>query len=585
MACKRLKIEDSNGEIGDETRQMDIISQLEGVPHVLEEIFLYLDTATVSEAEEVSTAWKRLITSLDLWKWCVWKKNMRMSSTWKALSARMEYFQPQLSDRMKEGDSSSYKEACRYVEGNIRQISQSGMKNFNFQALANENGILNKTTNVIRMNDNYVFIGSGGKVSIVSRWTHQVVKEFVSQFCSDVYDMQLNERFLVVQLHNENVEYDQIDVYDVQKLMHIQMLVTNKINHRLRKNFNFQALANENDTLNNTARVIRMNEKYIFIGGKGIVSIFNRWNRQLVKDFVGQFVSDVYDMQLNERFLVVQLHNENVEYDQIDVYDVQKLVYIQTLVTNKIYHGLFYPSFGLGSNVLFICETSKRLDHLLFHVHRWNPSAAQFVRDTETEDRPKVALDDEQSRYSRIYVDEKYLIADFTYFREDNVRHIRVFSLETMQLVRERQFVDRHYKFFTNHIRHEYHDGGIVVNTCRADGQPCVALWDVDKDTVQPMADHPTQFEYSIAMTHHPFQIVFKKRENPQQLLLVQRRGQLTRNSGIAMPSQCWVHTPDLNLRRKNFIFDGLQMIAIIEHNTSSYRSIEWKIMMADLVG
>jgi len=41
----------------------------------------------------------------------------------------MEHIRPQLSDRMKEGDASSYQEACLYVEGNIRQISQPVMKN------------------------------------------------------------------------------------------------------------------------------------------------------------------------------------------------------------------------------------------------------------------------------------------------------------------------------------------------------------------------------------------------------------------------------------------------------------------------
>ena len=60
---------------------------------------------------------------------------MRMLLTWKILLAWIEHFRSQLWDWMKEGDSSIYQEACRYVEGNIQQISQSGMKNLNFQAL------------------------------------------------------------------------------------------------------------------------------------------------------------------------------------------------------------------------------------------------------------------------------------------------------------------------------------------------------------------------------------------------------------------------------------------------------------------
>ena len=97
-----------------------------------------------------------------------------------------------------------------------------------------------------------------------------------------------------------------------------------------------------------------------------------------------------------------------------------------------------------------------------------------------------------------------------------------------MQLVRESKF----HANFAN-IRKEYHDGGIVVETYPAEGQPsCVALWDVDKETVQLIVDHPSQFDYPFKMTHHPFQIVVKERQNPQKLLLV-KCGQPTRNSVV----------------------------------------------------
>ena len=100
---------------------MDIISQLEGVPHAIEEIFLHVDTATLCESVvKVSTTWKRLITSLKI-KWKrVWKKNMRMSLHWRTLSARMEQLQPKLpkslSIRAKEyaADIMLRQEECQF---------------------------------------------------------------------------------------------------------------------------------------------------------------------------------------------------------------------------------------------------------------------------------------------------------------------------------------------------------------------------------------------------------------------------------------------------------------------------------------
>ena len=441
MASKRFKrFKSSNAEVGVGTKEIDVISQLEGIPHVLEQIFLHLDTATLLETDKVSTTWKQLISSLNLWK-IVWKRNMGMSQPWKALSARMEHLNTQLWERMKEGDSSSYREACRYVQRNIGQIPHSAMKNVNFHVLPTDND----------------------------------------------------------------------------------------------------------------CRRISTNEKYVFIGGDNKVVIFNRWTRERVKEIDG-FLGSVQEMQLNERFLAVRY---KFIVSQIDVYDAQKLVLIQTIRTSQF----GFTKFVLGSDVLVIC--SKQGDHWTISVYRWNPSTARFVFVSETEHQQNVIYN---LSSPNIYVDEKYLILDFTDTR--HTRFIQVYILETMQLIREKQFITY------GNIRREYHDGAIVVETCTAEGQPsCVALWDVDKNTVEPMADHPSQFDYSFAMTHHPFQIVAKKIENQTQSLLVQR-GQPTRNDVIAMPSQC------CNL----LFFDGLQMIAKSYSQTPDGQR-KTDIVIADLIG
>ena len=51
MACLRFKSEHPNAEVGDGTRQMSIISQLEGVPHVLEQTIQHLNAVTVDQLD------------------------------------------------------------------------------------------------------------------------------------------------------------------------------------------------------------------------------------------------------------------------------------------------------------------------------------------------------------------------------------------------------------------------------------------------------------------------------------------------------------------------------------------------------
>jgi len=230
--------------------------------------------------------------------------------------------------------------------------------------------------------------------------------------------------------------------------------------------------------------------------------------------------------------------------------------------------------FGLRSDVIFICEQRQQSNDLKVDVHRWCASAARFVRDTETVDRLKVI--DVDRPFRCIYVDDKYLIIDFDN-RMDNSRLIKVFSLETMQLLRERNF----YRDLSgrNAIWNEYHDGGIVVWTLPTDGQPsCVALWDVDKNTVQPITDHPNEFLCSFTMTHHPFQIVVEVRGNHAQLLLFQR-GQPTRNSVFDMPLDWW--GPLDGISSTSWYFDGVQMIT---QSIDEFNEV-YEIMMADLVG
>ena len=486
MAGNILKNEDSSA-------QNDIISRLEMFPHVLENIFQYLDVATTLETAKVSTTWQRLLTNTNLWKWA-WKKNVSMSLSWKILSSGIEPNRPQLWARMKEDDSYSYHEACRYVE---KKISPT--------------------------------------------WKI----------------LLLRMEHLRPELRERMQEGDSSSYHEACRYVEEN---TQQIAQCGMKNFNFQALADDS-SLNCIPSTLRMNEKYVCIGGGGKIRIFDRWNRQLLKGFLGSS-GVVWDMQLNERFLAVQLNYNKDPYNQIDVFDVQKRVFIQKLGSHQSF-GIsssddFAIEFALGLDIIVISGLSMQLGHLMVDVYRWDRSTGRFLI---FGDRLNVTLVDNRFTLSRIYVDENYLIVDLSL---SGLRLIKVFGLETIQLLRERQFEEN------QDIRKEYHDHGIVVQTRTAEGRPCVARWDVNKDTVQPMADHPSQFLYSFAMSRHPIQIVIKKRGDPQQLLLVQR-DQPTRH--------CWVDIADICLNRQLLYFDGVQMLA-----SKRRANGQCEIVMADLV-
>jgi len=360
-----------------------------------------------------------------------------------------------------------------------------------------------------------------------------------------------------------------------------------QISQSVERNVTLRALKNEDeDEYANSHRLVtsdfRINDVYAFVGLNSSLRIFNRWTKQLVKE-INTYVS-VEEMQLNERFFVVLLGSVQLSGFRIEVYDVQELVLIQAFTIEKN-DRKSHMKLGLGSDVLVFTTEFKEIDlgfkesgHLMIHVHRWNPSAAQFVSESET--KLEVGTFDYQ-----LYVHGKYLIFDFYFnvdiqfdmnmkiqlpINMDTKNQILVYSLETMELVRERQFINLR----MGAIQKEYFDGGIVVKVCNADGQPCVAFWDVILDTLQPIAEHPEQFVRSFAMAHHPFQIaVFEPNEKQIKLSLIQR-GQLTGNPVIPMPSECtFFHRRPFHPYQ--FYYDGVQMFA---------RSLH-EIRVADLVG
>ena len=340
--------------------------------------------------------------------------------------------------------------------------------------------------------------------------------------------------------------------------------------------------------------VFRVNEKCVYTVGWASVEIFNRWTGRIVGVLeevrLGRNSwATVEDMQLNERVLAVKFERHNLDGDyEIEVYDLENLRRIQIVScqTTALNDHILTTSFCLGANVLITYEWYRDLQSLIIRVHRWNPVSAQFDIGPQDQHRIQEFSTIDQFTHSKIYVDTNYLIVDL---KNDTARLIRVFNLKTMQQVGERQFTDN------PHIKKEYHDGGIVVQTCTANGQLCIAHWDVDKDTVEPIADHPIQFEYSFAMCYHPYQVVIENMTNQPQCFLVKQRRPSSNSStnctSLSIPSKFTFPMPDpiMTVFRECFIsrqdgiflyFDGVQLLYRTWHSWSPDQTIHIENMI-----
>ena len=302
---------------------------------------------------------------------------------------------------------------------------------------------------------------------------------------------------------------------------------------------------------NELATMLVVNEKYLYIPRRRDIKIVNRWTERLVNVLEGPKEnpwSRLKDVQLNERVIAVKAKHQSGNCS-ITVYELEHLNHVQSVEIDS------HSSFCLGSNDLITCaDSSHDVRSSTISVYRWHSSSAEFVefKTNQLPKLPKLAYYD-----TLIYVDWKYLIVDLAIGRS---RIIRVFDLETIEKVRERRFTENF------RIRRQYSDGAIAVQSREQD---CVALWDVDKDTVEPIADHPTKFVYSFAMNYHPYQIVIDYKTQPLYFL----RRPLSNSSTIPIPKN------SQNVMNVNnhygwawftCYFDGVQLM-YLTRNYSSY--------------
>lgn len=383
---------------------MDALSRLEGHAHVLDDILRTLSYAALLEAEKVSPLWKRMIRHhyVAIWRG-YWHNQLVVSTKWKMLSARLEHTQPELFDRMRAGDVSTYRQVCHHIEQNVGQMLECDLKKHRIYQTSSKH--LNLKGRMFRVNESSVFIGAHRKVIIVNRWTAEFVKELDMPF-SCAIDLKLNESVLAVKLFGDSIVF-----YD---LVHY-----NKI--------------------------------------------------QVVKDLVGDYP--------------------------------------------------YYRGFCLGSDFVATLATSRNKRALGINVRRVNASTRLYGPDI---DMTAVAHFDTEFWNEKFYLDGNFLIVD-VFSRDCLTRVIKVFHAATLQQIRERTFRTLVWGMT---LKQECHRGHIVVNHVTDDyGGPYLAVWNVEQDTVRPIAQLPplhtkSCFLYSAAMTHYPNQQFVLRKSYQEEVTL-----------------------------------------------------------------
>ena len=373
------------------SEKLALIDGLLNHPHLIEHICYGLSCKTLSECEKVSPVWNQMLYTLSIWR-KKWKMNTTVSTRWRMLSTRLQHTRPALFYRMKEGDISSYQEACNYVEQNIRQIFHCSIKSHTF------------------------------------------------------YDLK----------------HDWIDE---------------------RSSTRGSALGHVDD-------------RNIYFGrSDGAIEIVNRWTGSFVNRLVSPFhFASLRDFQLNDKFLISMFTN-----GKIVVYDLASLQMIQSICDFQTGYRRF-GGFCLVNDNLVNLVSSKDGKSVLINRRQWNPSTGKFgpeIKNSIVNEYRRITF------FKKVYSDGKFLILDTEQMWE---RIIQVFDLESLQMVRQLSCSCRYSS--SHFIKSEYCNGEIVVENVSPKGEHYLEAWNVEKNVVRPITNHPMfrkndKMSYSAVMNQH----------------------------------------------------------------------------------
>ena len=190
----------------------DVLNRLKEFPHLLEEIFMTLNIATLLQVE-CTTPLVLQMTPTSIWE-RIWQRNVMVSPTWKLLTARLEHTDPQLFIGMKKGSICSFRRACCRVQQSIEQILRYDVKDqYQLGQFATNAGF--------QVDERNVYVYCGSKITVINRWTRQIVKELYLDCI--VHDMLVRDGFIFLEFYDSR-----LSIFDIHSYKEIQTLrVTN----------------------------------------------------------------------------------------------------------------------------------------------------------------------------------------------------------------------------------------------------------------------------------------------------------------------------------------------------------------------
>ena len=295
--------------------KMDALSRLNEYPHLLDQILISLNHSAVSTAESVSLPWKRMIHHhINVWK-KKWNKNLALSSLWKILAARMEYCHPELFDEIKRGELSIYRQACDYMDQNVRAVLECHLENYpSYPGFR----IFNNAT--FKVDERYVYIATGEGIMVINRWTRQLMKQLDFFDEKTLTDLQKSGQYLVVKSFIGGI----VIIYDTETCMRIQTVSDHTEDFRFSSDFYLRWDCLVNATMSKDKRSLMINLRRL----NPATGVFGP---HIEKTTVIRLDSLCWGKEIcfDEKYLVVDMDSEDFSARIIKVYDMESFELIR----------------------------------------------------------------------------------------------------------------------------------------------------------------------------------------------------------------------------------------------------------------
>ena len=232
--------------------------------------------------------------------------------------------------------------------------------------------------------------------------------------------------------------------------------------------------------IGDTPLTVRVNDSNIFVIFEDEIRVFNRWSLTPVTCY--KLKDGIKDVQVNNRFVVIGVYSR-IAWIVLNAETLTKIQLIDRAPTSEeidVSPNRYYYLYG---DLIYDISIFKARNLAIIKTHQFNKTSRHF----ETIQERKIeCISNKFDQFStfNMYVDDRYCILDWEYESPwIPIRHIEVRSINTMELIHERDFEAA---WLT---RREYKDGIIVAETRNDEGVLSMIAWDVHNNRITLIRD------------------------------------------------------------------------------------------------